>query len=96
MSSRLQPSHLAVFKIPNRHRVEAGKAYTRGFPKFKVRVFYLLVLAIPLACLALLSLLAFLGVLTLAGTLSVVSTVQAGLRYVAKRARRRDGATEAR
>jgi hypothetical protein len=38
----------------------------------------------------------FLGVLALAGTLSVVSTVKAGLRYVEKRARRRDGATEAR
>jgi len=49
-----------------------------------VRVFYLLLLAIPFGALALLSLLAFLGALAVGGTMYVVGVVAAGARYVAR------------
>lgn len=54
-----------------------------------VRVFYLLVLAIPFGALALLSLTAFLGVLPVAGAVRVAGVVAAGARYVARGVRRR-------
>jgi hypothetical protein len=49
-----------------------------------IRVFYLLLLAIPFGALALLSLLAFLGALAVGGTMYVAGAVAAGARYVAR------------
>jgi hypothetical protein len=49
-----------------------------------IRVFYLLLLAIPFGALALLSLFAFLGVLAVAGGVQVAGAVAAGARYVAR------------
>jgi uncharacterized RDD family membrane protein YckC len=47
-------------------------------------VFYLLLLALPFAALALLSLFALLGVLAFGGAVYVAGAVAAGARYVAK------------
>jgi len=47
-------------------------------------VFYLLLLALPFAALALLSLFAFLGVLAVGGVVQVAGVVAAGARYVAR------------
>lgn len=49
-----------------------------------VRVFYLLLLALPFAALALLSLFALLGVLAIAGAVYVAGVLAAGARYVAR------------
>jgi hypothetical protein len=49
-----------------------------------VRVFYLLLLALPFAALALLSLFALLGVLAIAGAVYVAGGMAAGARYVAR------------
>ena len=49
-----------------------------------IRVFYLLLLAIPFGALALLSLVAFLGVLAIAGAVHVAGVVTAAVRYVAR------------
>jgi hypothetical protein len=49
-----------------------------------IRVFYLLLLAIPFGALALLSLLAFLGALAVGGTMYVAGVMAAGARYVAR------------
>jgi hypothetical protein len=49
-----------------------------------VRVFYLLLLALPFSALALLSLLVFLGVQALGGAVHVAGVVAAGVRYVAR------------
>ena len=49
-----------------------------------VRVFYLLLLALPFAALALLSLFALLGVLAIAGAVYVAGAMAAGARYVAR------------
>ena len=59
-------------KIGLRHREHA------------IRVFYLLLLAIPFGALALLSLLAFLGVLAVGGAVYVAGVVAAGARYFAR------------
>jgi hypothetical protein len=49
-----------------------------------IRVFYLLLLAIPFGALALLSLLAFLGALAVGGTMYVAGVVAAGARDVTR------------
>ena len=49
-----------------------------------VRVFYLLLLAIPFAALAVLSLFAFLGVLAVAGAVRVAGAVTTAGGYVAR------------
>jgi hypothetical protein len=49
-----------------------------------VRVFYLLLLALPFAALALLSLFALLGVLAVGGSVYVAGVVATGARYVAR------------
>ena len=46
-----------------------------------IRVFYLVLLAVPFAALALLSLFALLGVLAAGGAVHVVGVVAAGARY---------------
>jgi hypothetical protein len=48
-----------------------------------VRVFYVMLLALPFGALALLSLFALLGVLAVAGAVYVAGVVAAGSRYVA-------------
>jgi hypothetical protein len=53
--------------------------------EYAVRMFYLLLLALPFAALALLSLFALLGVLAVAGGVYVAGVVAAGARYVAGR-----------
>jgi hypothetical protein len=52
--------------------------------EYGVRVFYLLLLALPFAALALLCLFAFLGVLAVAGAVHVAGVVAAGARYVGR------------
>ena len=52
--------------------------------EYAALAFYLLLLAIPFAALALLSLFAFLGVLAVAGAVRLVGAVAAGARYVAR------------
>ncbi len=47
-------------------------------------MFYLLLLALPFAALALLSLFALLGVLAIAGAVYVAGVMAAGARYVAR------------
>lgn len=49
-----------------------------------VGVLYLLLLALPFAVLALLSLFAFLSVLAIAGAVQVAGVMAAGARYVAR------------